>query len=57
MKVPADGYDPDFYEALFSAEDRHFWFRSRNRVIATLASQVVAGLAPGYRVLELLRPA
>ena len=47
------GYDPSFYEALFAAEDRHFWFRSRNRVIAKMASQAVDGLNPGYRVLEL----
>jgi SAM-dependent methyltransferase len=35
------------------AEDRHFWFRGRLRVIGTLAAQLVAGLAPGYRVVEL----
>jgi len=27
-------YDPAFYAALFAMEDRHFWFRSRNRCIA-----------------------
>jgi SAM-dependent methyltransferase len=35
------------------AEDRHFWFRGRRRVIATLATQLVKSLAPGYRVVEL----
>ena len=53
MTVPAGGYDPKFYEWLYAAEDRHFWFRSRNAVIAAMASQTVAALAPGYRVLEL----
>jgi SAM-dependent methyltransferase len=47
-----DSYDPDFFEPLFQAEDRHFWFRARNRVIATLARQITARMEPGYRVLE-----
>ena len=47
------GYNPAFYEALYAAEDRHFWFRARNRIISIVASQVVSGLAPGYRVLEI----
>ena len=45
-------YDPDFFAPLFAIEDRHFWFRARNQVISTLASQIAAGLALGYRVLE-----
>jgi len=53
MTVPLGGYDPGFYESLYAAEDRHFWFRSRNAVIAAMSSQAVAALAPGYRVLEL----
>jgi len=47
-----EAYDPSFFENLAAAEDRHFWFRARNRVIETLAAQLTAGLAPGYRVLE-----
>jgi SAM-dependent methyltransferase len=35
------------------AEDRHFWFRGRLRVIATLAAQLVETFPPGYRVVEL----
>jgi SAM-dependent methyltransferase len=53
MNAPAGGYDPGLYDALYRAEDWHFWFRARNQVISVMASQVVAGLAPGYRVLEL----
>jgi SAM-dependent methyltransferase len=45
-------YDPDFFAPLFEAEDRHFWFRARNEVIAALVGQITAGMAPGYRVLE-----
>ncbi len=45
-------YDPAYFERLFAIEDRHFWFHTRNRVIATVVGQITAGLAPGYRVLE-----
>ena len=47
------GYDPRLFEVLFDAEDRHFWFRARNRVLAVVARSVVSRLADGYRVLEL----
>jgi SAM-dependent methyltransferase len=47
-----EAYDPSFFENLAAAEDRHFWFRARNRVIEALAAQLTAGFAPGYRVLE-----
>ncbi|MGI8588256.1 MAG: methyltransferase domain-containing protein [Chloroflexia bacterium] len=46
------GYDPAYFAPLFAIEDRHFWFRARNLVIAALVKQLTAGVAPGYRVLE-----
>jgi SAM-dependent methyltransferase len=46
------GYDPSFFENLCAVEDRHFWFRARNRMISQLLARVVSGLRPGYRVLE-----
>jgi SAM-dependent methyltransferase len=45
-------YDPTFFEHLFGVEDRHFWFRSRNRIIAALVKRLTAGHAETYRVLE-----
>ncbi len=45
-------YDPAFFAHLFAAEDQHFWFRTRNRVIATMVKQLTATLNPGYRLLE-----
>lgn len=45
-------YDPTFFEHQLAAEGRHFWFRTRNRVIAAIVSQIIRGLEPGYRVLE-----
>jgi SAM-dependent methyltransferase len=50
--APHASYDPVFFESLFAVEDQHFWFRARNRVIATVMQQLVAPLPPGYRVLE-----
>jgi SAM-dependent methyltransferase len=45
-------YDPSYFAPLFAAEERHFWFRARNRAIEAVVRQVTADLAPGYRVLE-----
>jgi SAM-dependent methyltransferase len=52
LKSPDGGYDPIFYSDLYSAEDRHFWFRGRNRVIAAAVGRAVASLPASYRVLE-----
>ena len=45
-------FDPSFYSSLFAIEEKHFWFRARNRVIATVVSQLASRLESGYRVLE-----
>jgi len=47
-----DSYDPAHFAPLFAVEDRHFWFRARAQLIATLMRQTVGALPPGYRVLE-----
>ena len=51
---PADGrsYDPKFFGHLFAVEDRHFWFRARNRAIAAVVRRIEARLKSGYRILE-----
>ena len=48
----SSSYDPDYFAPLFAAEDRHFWFRARNRVISTLVEKELRRLPAGYRVLE-----
>jgi cyclopropane fatty-acyl-phospholipid synthase-like methyltransferase len=45
-------YDPHYFKPLSAIEDRHFWFRARNQVIAGLVGQLTARLPAGYRVLE-----
>ena len=35
------GYEPEFFEHLVRAEDRHFWFRHRNRVITDAVEALV----------------
>jgi SAM-dependent methyltransferase len=52
MNSASGSYDPDSFAPLFGVEDRHFWFRARNEVIAALASQIATSLTTGYRVLE-----
>ena len=48
-----ESYDPVFFNALARIEDKHFWFRTRNRIIDILTRQVVALFQPGYHVLEI----
>jgi len=45
-------YDPRFFAHLSEIEQRHFWFRSRNRFIEVLANQVARDLPAGFRILE-----
>ncbi len=51
-RADADGFDPGFFAPLHAVEDRHFWFRGRNRAISALAARAASRFAPGYRVLE-----
>lgn len=46
------GYNPQHYAQLDAAEDHHFWFRGRRRVLEALVPELTAHLHPGYRVLE-----
>jgi SAM-dependent methyltransferase len=46
------GYDPAFYQQLAAIEDRHFWFRSRNRLIFEIAKGLSASFSPGFLALE-----
>ena len=50
--ISSGGYDPSFFEQLAKVEDRHFWFRARNRLIFGITRKLTARLEPGYRVLE-----
>ena len=45
--------EQDIFDKLFEAEDHHFWFRARNRIIAAAVSRATGSLSPGYRVLEI----
>lgn len=53
MPLPPQAATPLDFAELFAAEDRHFWFRARNRVIGAVVQQLVAGFPAGYRVLEI----
>lgn len=45
-------YDPAYFAPIADAEERHFWFRARNRILGTLMTQAARELPPGARVLE-----
>ncbi len=52
-QLPAQGsYNPARFSRLSAIEDRHFWFRARNKVITAVVNQITTELSPGYRVLE-----
>lgn len=45
-------YDHMYSSLLFAAEDRHFWFRARNLIVAALVHQFCAGKMFGRLILE-----
>jgi SAM-dependent methyltransferase len=52
MPITHRNYDSTCFAPLFAVEDRHFWFRARNRVISTIVSQLTANWTSDYQVLE-----
>lgn len=49
----AASYDETYFEKLYQVEDRHFWFRTRQAIIAALSQNLTANLPAGYRVMEI----
>ena len=45
-------FDAGGIRRLLEAEDRHFWFRARNEIVAALAARPIADLRNGFRALE-----
>jgi SAM-dependent methyltransferase len=37
-----DNFSPETFERLFNAEDRNFWFRSRNRIVRHFMKKIIA---------------
>lgn len=46
-------YDPQYFQPLFDAEDRHFWFVTRNRILKNVLTKLDEALPAGYRAAEL----
>jgi SAM-dependent methyltransferase len=46
-------YDPAYFDQLFRIEDRHFWFHTRNRILAALVAQIASSFPEGGKVLEI----
>jgi SAM-dependent methyltransferase len=51
-RTPSADPAPLDFDHLFAAEDRHFWFTARNRVLKAVVERLVRRLPDGYRVLE-----
>jgi SAM-dependent methyltransferase len=50
--MPRGGYDSAWFDVLAKVEERHFWFRARNNLIAAAVGQVTEGRGTHLRVLE-----
>lgn len=46
------GYDPRWFDVLADVEERHFWFRARNDVIAAAIGALLPNFGPSPRLLE-----
>ena len=49
---PEESFDTDLFSRFVEIEEIHFWFAARRRVVRRLLAQLTAGLAPGFRVLD-----
>lgn len=52
LKIPSTSPKPLDFDRLAAAEENHFWFRARNRLLKTVIADLVRPLAAGYQVLE-----
>ena len=46
-------YDPAYQQALYEAEQRHFWFSARNRLITNVVQRSLRQFSDDSRILEL----
>src|SRR4051794_33702976 len=46
------GFEATHFDSLIAAEDKHFWFRARNRIIAAAVRRTVRNFPSDYNVLE-----
>jgi len=49
----SDSFDPSIFARLFELEDKHFWFRARNRIIATVMKRHKVATGQDARILEI----
>ena len=50
---PENSYDPAYFEPLFKAEEKHFWFTARNKVIGSITANLLKGRKGPSRILEI----
>jgi SAM-dependent methyltransferase len=49
---PHTSYDPKYFSPLFEAEEKHFWFRSRNAILSKMIDHLTADFSNGFYLLE-----
>lgn len=52
MREPRESYDPRYFEPLFAAEEKHFWFVARNKLISAMVRKAFVDLKEPARILE-----
>ncbi|MEA4907947.1 MAG: class I SAM-dependent methyltransferase [Chloroflexi bacterium] len=48
-----DGYDPTYFDPLFAAEQRHFWFLGRNRILLRQLRKAFPRLPQEFQAVEI----
>ena len=52
-RAKRESFDQVFFKHLFAVEEEHFWFRSRNRIVAAMLKKVTLNRSEKYPVLEI----
>jgi SAM-dependent methyltransferase len=52
MKETRESYDPRYFEPLFAAEEKHFWFIARNKVICAMVKKALTDWTDPVHMLE-----
>ncbi len=53
IDISNNSYDPAYFEPLFKAEEKHFWFKARNNVIGSITADLLKKQAGHSRILEI----
>jgi SAM-dependent methyltransferase len=52
QNTPQTSYDPKYFSPLFEAEEKHFWFRSRNEILSRMIKKLTDPLPDRFHLVE-----